>query len=312
MPGDKTIHAFFYSDGKIMDLGTLGGDQSEAHALNDAGQVTGNADTKDKDKRHDFVRHAFLWQNGKMSELGTSKADTSDGLAINGAGQVVGRISRGWLGLSRACFWLGGKVNTLEDSGAGSSEAGGINSQGQMVGTFREPGRPFKDLQADGIYYCDHAVLWGRPKALELGLPGTEISQANAINDGGEVAGTASFSPYPILHACVWQRGKMTDLGQLAGQDTVVYAINGTGLMVGGTNSNDLEENGKDRGDADQPQYAFCCSGKRIINLNSLIEPTSGWTLTDAHSISDTGYVTGAGTHNGQPHAYLLKLPSNL
>lgn len=308
MAGDKNIHGFFYADGKMTDLGTLGGSQSEACALNDAGQVTGNADLRAKDRHH-----AFLWQQGKMSELGTSRADDSAGLAINSAGLVAGRVIRGTTDRSRACQWSAGKVDTLDISGAYSevygSEADAINSNGQVAGMLRKPGRHFTNPFMI-TYFIDHAALWQGHKVSELSAPGTEIGLVSAINDSGQIVGAASFGPEMTLHACSWRGGKMTDLGTLVGQNTVVYAINRAGLMVGGTNPSDLNENSKKFGDADQPQHAVCFTGGEVIDLNYLIGAASGWVLADARSISDTGYVTGTGIHNGQVHAYLIKLPS--
>ena len=68
----------------------------------------------------------------------------------------------------------------------------------------------------------------------------------------------------------------MTGLGALAGLNTVAYAVNRAGLIVGGTNPADLEENGKQFGEADQPLHAFCCFKGEIIDLNDLIDPASG------------------------------------
>jgi probable HAF family extracellular repeat protein len=146
----------------------------------------------------------------------------------------------------------------------------------------------------------------------ELAPRGTEVSLANGINDDGKVAGTFSVGPEMALHACSRQNGKMTDLGTLAGQNTVAYAVNRAGRIVGGTNPANLEENGKQFGEADQPQHAFCCFNGEITDLNDLIDPASGWVLADARSVSAGKYVTGTGLHKGQAHAYLLKLPPAL
>ena len=44
-----------------------------------------------------------------------------------------------------------------------------------------------------------------------------------------------------------------------------------------------------------------------MTDLNSLIAPGSGFTLTEAKSISDTGYISGIGTNSlGETHAFLL------
>lgn len=304
IPGNKNLHGFLYAEGKMTDLGTLGGSESGANAVNDGGQVTGHADIKTKGKRH-----AFLWQKGQMSDLGTSRADDSDGLAISNAGQVAGQVTRPELISTRACLWLGGKVDILDNSGIGGSECDAINSSGQIVGAYRGPLRPTKVHGTDVIFYSDHAVLWQKGKTLGLDTPETGASLAYAINDSGQIAGAASFGKDMRLHACLWQNGKMTDLGTLGDLNTVVYAINRAGQMVGGTNPASLNENGKDLWDKDQSQVAFCSSGDGLIDLNSLIDPASGWALTEARGISDTGYVIGTGFHNGQLHAFLLKLP---
>lgn len=79
--------------------------------------------------------------------------------------------------------------------------------------------------------------------------------------------------------------------------------------MVGGTNPDVMEENGDTLGDKNQAHLAFYGYGGKLIDLNSLIDPASGWLLTEACGISDTGCVTGTGIHNDQVHAFLLKLP---
>ena len=48
----------------MTDLGTLGGKESEAVAINDRGQVVGWSQTKAKDKYGEPIAHAFLWQTG--------------------------------------------------------------------------------------------------------------------------------------------------------------------------------------------------------------------------------------------------------
>ena len=44
LAGDSINHAFLWKSGSLVDLGTLGGNNSEAWFANDAGDVVGRAD----------------------------------------------------------------------------------------------------------------------------------------------------------------------------------------------------------------------------------------------------------------------------
>jgi probable HAF family extracellular repeat protein len=63
--GGKAIdHAFLWQDGTMTDLGTLGGNDSAARAINNSSQVVGWANTTGG------ATDAFSWQNGIMTDLG--------------------------------------------------------------------------------------------------------------------------------------------------------------------------------------------------------------------------------------------------
>jgi probable HAF family extracellular repeat protein len=47
-------------------------------------------------------------------------------------------------------------------------------------------------------------------------------------------------------------------------------------------------------------------SGSGMVDLNTLIDPLSGWELLDAADINDAGQITGQGLIGGEYHAYLL------
>src|SRR5712691_1279429 len=78
-------HAFLCRNGKLTDLGTLGGRDSGASAINGRGQAIGTSLTAKPSRTH-----AFLWQGGKMTDLGTLGGRSSRPRAINELGQVVG------------------------------------------------------------------------------------------------------------------------------------------------------------------------------------------------------------------------------
>lgn len=89
LAGDQNWHAFFWSNGRMTDIGTLGGSKSDAIALNNKGQVVGRSVVTDSP----FVRHAFLWEKGRITDLGAvSPCQRSTATGINSAGQIVGSL----------------------------------------------------------------------------------------------------------------------------------------------------------------------------------------------------------------------------
>ena len=93
------VHAVSWKDGRLTDLGTLGGSSSTAADVNDAGQIVGFATSGPGDQGQ-----SFLWENGKMRPL-TSLIPSGTGwtlgdaqinyggegfLFINAQGQIAG------------------------------------------------------------------------------------------------------------------------------------------------------------------------------------------------------------------------------
>jgi probable HAF family extracellular repeat protein len=135
--GGPGCHAFLWDDGLMTDLGTLGGDNSEAIWLNEDGDVVGSADLAGPagNQTHDAV----LWRNGKIHDLGTVPGDPcSRGRGLNSHGQVVGGSSdcRNFL---HAFVWEEGgpmlDLNTLIAPGSGFqlTNAFNINDRGEIL-----------------------------------------------------------------------------------------------------------------------------------------------------------------------------------
>jgi probable HAF family extracellular repeat protein len=78
------LYAFVIQNGPMINLGSFAGSSySAAFAVNDTGQIIGEADTNGQ-------THAVLWQNSAITDLGTLGGTNSSASAINHAGGIVG------------------------------------------------------------------------------------------------------------------------------------------------------------------------------------------------------------------------------
>ena len=87
----------------------------------------------------------------------------------------------------------------------------------------------------------------------------------------------------------------MHDLGTLAGySNSRAFAINDNGHVVG------YARNGTD-------YRAILDNGAYVVDLNTLIDPKSGWFLEAAYGINDSDQIVGTGVDSaGRIRAYLL------
>jgi probable HAF family extracellular repeat protein len=82
--GSLNGRASRYKDGALLDLGTLGGAESLAMDINEAGEIIGKAQLDTG-----FYR-AFVYRAGQMYNLGALGREDSEAISINDVGQLTG------------------------------------------------------------------------------------------------------------------------------------------------------------------------------------------------------------------------------
>ena len=292
-----SIAVLWKSNGEIINLGTLGGNQSLAVALNDRSQAVGAAANTIPDSfslspviggpAFGTQTRAFLWENGVMRDLGTLGGPDSFAEYVNEGGQVAG-ISytdstpndTTEIPTVHPFLWENGRMLDLGSLGGTLAEVYGLNNRGQVVGPMYLPG--------DEFY---HPYLWSNGTLTDLGTFGGSTGQPNGVNDAGEVVGVADF-PGDVLHdAFLWKNGVMTDLGNL-GKTSNAHSINSRGQVVGASKVS--FETGETR--------AFLWeNGGPMVDLNNLVPANSALELVNTYYISDRGEIAGNGLPPGVP-----------
>ena len=214
-----TCRPFLWQFFHMRALPTLGGNNGQASAVNNRGQIVGFAEDGTVDSScpanriNNRTQLPVLWENGKLKALSTGSDPAGNALWINDKGQIVGFT--GPCGApNHAVSWDNGKINTLPDNATGA-EAFGNNNQGQIVGTVGS---------ADST--TQTAALWQNHILTSLGLlPGDFGGIATGINHNGQVVGSNWDSNFNWSHAFIWQNNVMTDLNALFPVSSNLFAV---------------------------------------------------------------------------------------
>ena len=219
-----TCVPFLWRKGRMSALPTVGGNNGQASAINNRGQVAGYAETAVVDSGCPpyKITSAVLWDKGQALALPILGGDL-DGVAfgINNQGQAVG-YSGSCVAATHAVVWKNNTAFVLQDLGGTKSNiAFVINDRGQVAGKVRS---------ADGSTYV--AALWQPDGTLtNLGiLPGDFAAFATGINNRGQVVGNTFDSSFNWTHGFIWQNNVMTDINTLIPADSNLSVISASNI----------------------------------------------------------------------------------
>jgi len=298
--GDNSFHPFLWRDGKMQDLGTLGGPNASVGGMNDAGDVTvGGADTTTPDPLGEdwcgfgthLICRSFVWRNGRRMPVPTLGGNNGDVSTITNTGLVLGFaetalhddtcIAPEVLGIE-AFLWdpNENKIRALRPlSGDTATAAFGINEHGNVAGTSGICGSGLVGTSAL------HAVMWKNGLPIDLGsFGGSYTNLANSINNLDQVVGVSDLIGDATTHAFLWTEGQgIQDLGTLLGHFS--------------SSGNDINDNGQVVGQSCDVNFncrAVIWEHGAITDLNTLISPSSTLFLLLASSINSRGQIVGA------------------
>lgn len=272
----------------VKDLGTLGGSESYAAAINAKGQAVGWAETK-KGRTH-----PFMWRDGRMSDLSAGSSWAAWATEINDDGHVIGLVRAVWddeeEGYASSVFgfaWERGSLTGLHgmDGRAqdepGYSQVGALNQRGTMVGWVA-------GYDGDIPYQWGGPTIRGRdyyPFHDGVALSEARWGRAYDINERGQVVGESHRSYKHPTHAALWENRKLTDLGVLPGRtDSTAVAINDRGLVVGDS-FNGVGEYGERKA----RMRAFLRQEGKMLDLGTI----AGLPHSSAVALNESGQVIG-------------------
>ena len=304
------------ANAQTYDIVSLG--NTDPQALNNKGQVVGlfvNAQGKTR---------AFEYNNGQIQTLFPTITNSISALGINDRGQIVGSGPTGPYVYDSNT----GVMKTLGVPAGMNNFATAINQNGDVTGTYTVP---FRD---------SHPFIYSSSTGQLLTIYGMNgvggAAGGTAINNLGQVVGSASVPNPGISHAFLYSNGVIQDLGTLGGRISESTGINDRGEVIGDSflagdklSQAFLYRNGTMENIGaiiDPGSFSFADginSAGDIVgqsgslggylyrngvaqSLDSLIDPSLGWNIAGATAINDRGQIIGGGYLNGVATSFLL------
>jgi len=304
--GASTIAGFKWQSGVMTDLGLYSGHTAiRPWDVNAAGNVTGRATAGPGGSNFGVYHDGAGWQLA-----GFVGGNRGNGFGINDANEMVGNMRLPSNDFSRAFVWspTGGTVqlptihpddpgNSVPayDGFEGGSYATGINNSGVVVGSSglsdtHGSDRGFRWSESGGM------VNLGTPASQGLAsLANFTQSYAQNLNDAGLIVGAADRGS-GLTRAVYWDANDVIhDIGTLGGNSGWAYAVNDDNVIVGFSNNG-----------VGNRAFGFVPGGT-ITDINTLLDASStGWLITRAYDINNSGVIVGEGMFNGVSQAVIL------
>ena len=292
---------------QIVNLPSLGGTNSKGNSIDNRGWVSGYSNFAGNQRRH-----ATLWRDGVATDLGTLGGNNSNIAwpVKNNSGRLSGISQTSTpdpLGENWSCsaffpgatatgftclgfIWEDGVLEALPTLGGNNGFATGTNNRGQTVGWAENTVHDSTCVAPQVLQF--RAVVWGPAASQIAELPlvsGDTSSAATAINDRGQVVGISgrcdqAVGRFTAIHAVLWDRGIVTDIGNLGRFSwNTPMALNEGGDIAGFAPVDDT--------DPDNPQlHAFVkLKGSAIQDIGTL----SGDLFSEALGINRFRQVVG-------------------
>jgi len=145
----------------------------------------------------------------------------------------------------------------------------------------------------------EQAYLYQGGTMLGLGTLGGNYAWGRDVNDLGQVVGE-SFTSNGAMHAFLYTNHQMLDITPTGSDGASALGVNSAGQVVGSysVNFNGIPGSGEFRG--------FLYENGNAVDLNSLIDPASGWHVDWASAINDRGQIAANGCNGFGCTALLL------
>jgi hypothetical protein len=340
--GDTPVFASIWKDGEVVyNFGSIGGQYSTVAAINNQRQIAGYATYKTSNDNtyiiRDFIGYYLSDYDGWIP-VGRVTYDNFDqilhldGIISSGQDDPNSERITAWLHLQGTTAGNASQFALYDNTGHPirvSYDPVGVGTFGYNAGdafVASADGSPLRHL---GVL-TDTVSVSNQSRAIDLndsgeviGISGREgffwnqgtmqslgVCVPQAINNSRQiVAAHGSYPTYPILVQPqavndTITRWTIVSLPILAGYETVggtAQGINEKGDIVGSCGDNYEGLNGS---------ATLWVSGT-AFDLNKLVPPNSGWSLSIAYDINENGWISGVGYKNNEIHTFRLR-PSEL